>query len=780
MGEDAAARRIGAAGSDRVPARRTGWALAALGTLAAWGLFAWPWLVQGHVIPWDAKDYYFPVLRALAAARHAGDAGFWNPYLYAGVPAVADPQSWLFVPGFRLLAELVTAPSMHLVDAVQLLHLLAGGLGVVVLGRHFGWRPAAAVLAAIVFMCGGVAAARLQHSLMTVSYAWLPWALLALRLTFSGRSRPRRIAAAVAFGLAAGIMAVGRDQVAFLNCLFLIGCCAAWLGATMRRDGWRAGVDRFAGLLPALLVGGAVLAVPMLLTLDALADSTRPEIAFRTAAYAALHPASLLTLLAPDAFGALTPGGYWGSGTLPWMGISILGNDWNDRTTSHLYVGLVPLALLATTLAGRWRALPSSALTPALGLLFALAYVLGPYTPLFRAIYEVVPGVDLYRRPNDAAFLVNAMLALLTGFAADRIASQPPRSGLLAWAAISAAAAAAGLWLGWRLGHPGEMAMALGMAVPLFGLAVLLAIRLGPLRYGLPLLAALTAGDLAWHGTGRTLNAVPADAIAAYRPEGERLAAAIRARVGDGPAPPRVEIFNLDRVPGADDGGSWQNAAMVYGIEQTLGYDPLLAADYARAVGALQNSHLPERPLTPLFTGYDSPLARLLGIGLVVTGRPIEAVLPAAARRSLQLVETHPGAWIYANPGALPRALAIGRAEPDTGGRLPEDPTASVLIAGLARPSGTAGPAGEARITMRRREEVRVAVQMARDGYLLLTDRYDPAWRATVDGRAVPVLRADRLFRAVAVPAGTHEVVFRFEPLRADALAGALRRVVGR
>ncbi|WP_374446596.1 hypothetical protein [Stella sp.] len=736
--------------------------------------------MQGRVIPWDAKDYYYPVLRALAGARHAGDAGFWNSHLYAGVPAISDPQSWLFVPAFRLLAELVAEPSMRIVDAVQLLHLLAAGLGVLVLGRGLGWRPAAAVLAAVVFMCGGVAAARLQHSLMTVSYAWLPWALLLLRLAFVAGRRWRRVAAAVGFGLVAGMMAVGRDQVAFLNCVFLVGCCAGWLAATARSGGWRAAADRVAGLLPALLAGAAVLALPMLLTLDALAGSTRPEIDFRTAAYAALHPASLLTLIAPDAFGALTPGSYWGSGTLPWMGLSILGFDWNDQTTSHLYVGLVPLAVLFVALAGRPRAVLREALVPAAGLAFALAYALGPYTPAFRLIFEVVPGVDLYRRPNDAAFLVNAMLALLVGAAANRAAPPSGRAALLSWAVPALLATALGLWLGHRLGHLADMALALAVAVPLLGLAVLLVVRVGPMRYGLPALAALAAADLSWHGTGPTLNAVPGDAIAAYRPEGQRLAAAIRARTGDGPAPLRVELFGLDAVPGTDRGGSWQNAAMAYGFEQTLGYDPLRSAAYSEAVGADQNSHLPERRLTPLFGGYDSPIARLLGIGLVVTGRPIETILPPAARAGLRLVETLPGAWIYENPGTLPRALAVGRAEPDAGGLLPRDPAGTVLIAGLDTAGGIAGPAGQARITLRRREEVRVRVEMARDGHLVLGDRFDPFWRATVDGREVPVRRANRIFRAVAVPSGSHEVVFSFDPLRADALARALGRILGR
>ncbi|BBK33276.1 hypothetical protein EDC65_4099 [Stella humosa] len=756
------------------------WFAAAGAVLLAWVLFAAPWLVGGRVIPWDAKDYYYPVLRALAAAREAGDSGFWNPFLYAGRAAIANPQSWLFTPGFRLLAELVPHPSMTLMDMVQIAHLLAGGLGVLLLGRRLGWRPAAAVVAALVFMFGGVAAARLQHSIMTVSYAHLPWAILLLQLAFTAASGRRRALAALGFGLVAGIMAVGRDQVAFINCLFLIGCAAGWMAAAIRRQGIGALPRRLAELLPALLAGGALLALPTLLTLDALVGSTRPEIAYRIAGYASLHPASLLTLLAPNAFGALTPDGYWGSGTLPWMGLSALGFDWNDPTTSHLYIGLLPLAVLLLAFARAPLRLLHAAPAFAAGLLFALLYVLGAYTPVFLAMYDLLPGVDLYRRPNDAAFLLNAMLALLAGTAAHDLATVPGAGrAWLAFALPAALATAAGAWFGWYLGHLPDMALQLAITLPLLAAAILFADR-APARAPrawLPLLIAVTAADLSFHGTSRTLNAVPADQVAAYRREGERLAAAIRARLGTGLGGNRVEIFGLDRVPGGDWGGSWQNAALAYGFEQTLGYDPLRNALYGTMVGARQNSHLPERTLTADFTGYDSTLARLLGIGLVVTGRPIETILPPAAIAGLKLVETVDGAFLYENPGALPRAMAVGRADADMGRALPADPTAAVRIMGQRIPAGEAGPAGTARIGLYRRDRVEVAVDMARDGFLVLNDRFHPFWRATLDEAAVPILRANRLFRAVAVPAGRHQVVFVFDPLRPEALADAIERV---
>ncbi len=55
---------------------------------------------------------------------------------------------------------------------------------------------------------------------------------------------------------------------------------------------------------------------------------------------------------------------------------------------------------------------------------------------------------------------------------------------------------------------------------------------------------------------------------------------------------------------------------------------------------------------------------------------------------------------------------------------------------------------------------------------LTFLDAAYPGWTATLDGSPVPILKANEAFKAIAVPAGTHQVTFEFkpEPVRNGAL----------
>ncbi|HVL71733.1 MAG TPA: hypothetical protein VM434_07600 [Beijerinckiaceae bacterium] len=780
--------------------RETRLALAAV--LVFWTLAALAWPATGSVVPWDSKNHFYPMLRYLGAALASGELPLWNPFHFSGHPAVADPQSLLFTPTMLLFGWLVPSPSMQLFDAVVFTHLLPGGLALVALFRSRGWGWPGAVIAAMVFILGGSASARLQHTGMIFSYGYFPVALWLLEEALERRS----YGFAVAFATVAALMTVGRDQVAFLFGLILMGRA---LHRILGAERPLAFLKERVGILAVMgVIGAALLAVPALLTMQFLSTSTRPSFGFGVAAMGSLPPDSLATILFGNIFGSLRlTYDYWGP---DWH--SLAEGTWTDRATNYLFAGTVPAALILWHgIAGRRLFAREFRFFLVVGAI-AVVYALGRYTPLFELAFDHLPGVDLYRRPADATFLINVVLAFAAGYLVHRyLAEGMPRLGggalgrLAAGAALACLAAAA--FAGFRFAVVAREAkdavpsvafeVALGLAVAA-GLFLLLRAAGSRARLAAACVAvAFTGGELIARNAASALNAEPPERYAVFRelpPEqlqGLRiLETELAARHAKGERP-RVEILGL--------AGAWQNAGMVLGLEGTIGYNPLRLADYERAVGPGENAvDLNLRHFPSTFRGYRCRLASLLGLEYLVLGRPIEKLprhFPSLA--GAKLLYGSGSMWVYRLNPTAPRAYVARRVIPVESeevlkeGELPDfDRTDEVLVdvadlpslaASFAErdPAVDAAPAsGTVSIASYRRNEVTLAVETDRPAVIVLHDIHYPGWQAYVDGEHRPLLRANLLFRGVEVPAGAHKVEFRFEPLSLRNLVAAAAQLM--
>jgi hypothetical protein len=130
---------------------------------------------------------------------------------------------------------------------------------------------------------------------------------------------------------------------------------------------------------------------------------------------------------------------------------------------------------------------------------------------------------------------------------------------------------------------------------------------------------------------------------------------------------------------------------------------------------------------------------------------------------------------IYENPSAYPRAFVVPEAVVVSDGNAalsqlrdgPLDPRRQVVIEDqptIGTGPFAATPPNSAAIVAEGSSRVDVQASAPGGGFLVLTDAYYPGWRAYVDGDEVPILRADYLFRAVAIGPGDHAISFIFAP----------------
>lgn len=417
-----------------------------------------------------------------------------------------------------------------------------------------------------------------------------------------------------------------------------------------------------------------------------------------------------------------------------------------------------------------------------------------------------MPGVDAFRRPADATFLIGALCAVMAGYCVHRFLGDAPARRqwpriALALAALIACVALAVVIAGdmrrinvaWRPILQATLwfaaaAMAMIAARRLRGQAAALAIVLP---------AALLVADLRVNNGPNESTALPPSAYDILDPntKNETIAFLKEKMVQKGPSDRR------DRVELVGLGFAWPNAGLVHGFDHTLGYNPLRLAEFSDAVGAGDTIAGPDqKQFTKIFPRYNCRLANLLGLRYVVASVPIEKVDTHFRAGDLQFIKRTRDGYIYENPRARPRVMFAQEwrlSDFDSiveSGRWPEfDPARTVLLESdpatthphIPAPSSSPHVASaqndsaefasvifpeppapsKALISRYENTEIEIAVDATQAGFVVLNDVWHPWWTATIDGEPAPILKANVLFRAVQVPAGNHVLRFSFKPI---------------
>lgn len=705
----------------------------------------------------DFSVTFYP-LRAFATRELSeGRLPFWNPYIFEGsfaVPALYPPE---------LLHAL--APGPLLVSWLLTLHLPLAALAAFWLARELGAGRAGAFTAGVAYALGGLALSSLNLYVFLQALALAPFVVGFLRRAAAGSGR-EVAAAAVTVALALSTLAVE-----FVGQALLLGLA---LGLA-----WRPAAGALGRMSLAVALGAGLAALPLALTLGLLPETVRGAGFARGVALGnALHPAAILQTLVPNLFGSLAaPADHWWGGRFFSKGTPYF---------LSLYLGPVVLALAAVGLTAMERRVRRVLLAlTVLGLWYALGETGG-----LAGLVADLPGAVWFRFPVKALLLPHLALGLAAGFGIERL-----RRDGLAWRRLAVAAAllgAAALALAATVRAAGPRLVAWTGVVPEYwpsvvtvvtrdaawaalasAAVVLVAVvvargRASPALSAV-LLTALTVADLTRAGAG--INPQTSSSFFELRPEIRALG--LNALDGG-----RVFSYGPDHSPAflefLNRGVPQLGLAAFSANRQVLSpYNNVI--DRVEAPEGTDLTSFVPRPrelgpsdYEPSRVGRLVPWLRQAAVTRVLSFDPLVdpdleplgafAVGPAGlAVHAYRLLDPWPRAYVAC------RVLEVRDVE--GGLRAPYEPgfepDRDVALEAAGAPSCRAARAR--RIAFRPGEE-RYEVRSDGDGYLVTRDSYARGWRAWIDGRAAPVLRANGKHRAVPVPAGSHEVRLRYEP----------------
>jgi hypothetical protein len=399
-----------------------------LGLLAnALVFFHKPLFSPYFLFPWDFRYVQLPLISLLAEELHRGIFPLWDPFTYCGDPIFANIQASFFHPLVLAAASLAAHFDLdslpQLLEWAVVLQIFGAAIATFHLFQALGARRPAAFAGAIIFETGGYFVSQTEHIGAVMAVAWMPLAWLAtlklstiklatLKLTTLKPTNSRWFATlSLTFGMAI-LGGFPQATVAVFGSTLVLGLVLVATNAAPPK--------LIPKLLAAITLGVAIAAIQFLPTSQVTGLSVAKYRADWLATGGGLNWQSFVSLLLPDHYHLFDMAKFNGPGDISFL---------------YLYCSLAGLALAIYSLAARRD---RSVLILAFMTLFGAFWMLGDKTPIWRAIFPLLPvSIRLGIHPEYTFANFTLPFAGLAALGLDRL----PVRDLFRWIAALVIAA---------------------------------------------------------------------------------------------------------------------------------------------------------------------------------------------------------------------------------------------------------------------------------------------------------------------------------------------------
>jgi len=670
-----------------------------------------------------------------------GEVPLWNPLNNCGLPFLAQ---WNTLVCYPLSFIYLLLPLPWSLNLFCLLHLLLAGVTMYFLALRWTGHRLAAAMAGLTWACSGSVLSTLIWPNYIAVVAWLPAVILCCDRAWQEGGRWLMIAGLIG----AMQMLAGTPELIMFTWLVVL---ALWADQFWRKQQPRGALVRRFATVVSLVAG--LSAVQLLPFLDLLLHSHRST-EFGTGEYA-LPFSGLANYLVP-LFRTIpsTSGVHFQPGQF---------------CVSSLYggIGVLGLAACALVQIRQRRVWLLGAM-----LLISVWLSLGDKGHLYGWLRQVFPGLNFMRYPVKFALAGAFLLPLLGAFGLREWTTRKPADRK---PPLSRALVCTGLLLSCGV----IVTIAFYRPLNETDWTVTLHSALSRLLF-LTLISASLCG-LIWFEEKKARLALSLCLLALFWCDGLTHAPSQNPTVSPSVYAPGLPMLEqMQPKPAVGQSRALISLPALDKFHEKSVPDP--AANFLiRRVGLAYNCNLIDQlPKTDGFYALYLPHEREVHFRLYdADGAPRSnladflAVSQVTAKEDLLQWSARPGAMPMVTAGQQPLFLdpvtTLNHLMGET-----FNPRQTVLLPLEARPHLIASNRSDCRILSSRitAHSVLATVQAAETALVVISQVDYHWWKATVDGRAVPVWRANHAFQSVEVPAGTHEVqlVYRDRSFQAGVL----------
>jgi hypothetical protein len=660
----------------------------------------------------DIYGYLYPLMGLVRDQYLKGILPLWNSYMFAGFPLMGSSQSAVFYP-----VSLIPALLMPLHIAIKLdfvIHYALAGFFTFLYAKKIGMKISVSFAAGLLFAFMGFFMPLFPHFSVLRAGIWFPL----IFYFFEDIRDKAEIKSAI---LAALVIALqifgGHFQICFYTYLVILVFVIFhffYLKPEMRL--------RFLGLSVLSFVLGIIIASPQLYAaMELYSRSVREKLTYEIFSSHAFPLNSVPALLFPFLYDGKPLG----------------------------YIGQIPIILAIAALTIGWRSNIHIRFWGIVAIL-ALSLAVGDaFRPLNKLMFHF-PIYGSFRVPLRHIFEFSFSLSILSAFGASLILhSNEAKKCLSLLVILMITVLSMSLWAIFSTGN--FTIFNSGVYIPFISMlflipAVLLIMKSGRYQYFkyiflvTILLEIISFTHIKWINTNVVDN-YEADLFGQFK-------GGIY----------RVAFLKKDMV---------STLALRHGISIVDGYDPLILSEYnslldLKGIGYWPNWH---------FFVQNNMLLSMLNTKYIVLSPEWEIKV---TNSPYKLIRKNSSYLIYENMNCMPRASSVSKLIGiDNFEKLKEaiytfqiNPLSQAIVSDKDLKEIGMRDFAEGRVSILdySHSKILLRTNFSGKGFVVLSDQYYPGWRAFIDGKPLKIYRTNGIMRGIVVPAGVHELVFKYQP----------------